>query len=463
LVTLGFFINPSDLQIGNVYISSDQYTRGGWVSTLWGTQQATISANGSTAGFYHQAGNNTGITNFSRKDAVSFVNLLSFIGLFKNNGSNFSKAKTELELFKSGFSRIINVMDIIKISYDGSEYLGEFISFTLEEDATQPYKLNYSFEYVINGISADSPYIEGHVRTKQYDVSTPVIIGLQGSDSTIINTIQVNTNLIRENASISLSSNATILSEVYASTQDQYANAVDFVRDTTEEERKSSSALLQAQIDSGGRAVSKAGARTQIDNIRKYNNDVGKGKTAQQALDLINKSAGATAQTAVTIEQMNGILLLENNVGLAVTGFTTKDPAFPHPDTTSARGLTQVIKGTYQELLDKGFATFVNANFPEYTVEQIENAHPGKYGTGLLDEDPLIGYLAGAYYLARTINPRIVKDGYEVTPQISGLAYHNGPGSYNDKITAAGANYATSIDTYIDYLKDPNKSTNELR
>jgi len=474
LITLGLFINPSDLQIGNVYLSSDQYTRGGWVSTLWGTQQTTISANGSTAGFYHQAGTKTGVTNFSRKDAISFVNLLSLLGMFKNNGANFSKANTELDLFKSGYSRIINVMDTIKISYDGSEYIGEFISFTLEEDATQPYKLNYSFEYVINGTLADSPFIEGHVRTNQYNVNTPIIIGIQGSDTSLETVIGVDAGSIRENESLSLSENVSKLLDTSAKAKDQYANASDPANKSvtsrllTEAESKNTGTLLEAQLSAGMAARTK-GASSQINNIRRLNKDVGgKGKPAQQLLDMINVNVNASSLTKVTLEQVNGVLLLESNVGLAVDGFDAQNPAFPHPKSTSARGLTQVIKGTYDMMVKNGFADFVAANFPEYTYDQVKNAHPGKYGSGLLDSDPFLGYLAGAYYLASTVNVIVVRDGYEATPQISGLAYHNGPGpapgkDYKSKLTSAGAEYVTTIDTYIDYLKDPNKSTSDLR
>lgn len=185
LIKFVLIINPSSLSIGNVSLSNDVYTRSGWVSTLWGNQQSTISANGSTAGFYYQPQSSTGITNIKRKDSIAFINLLDLMSLFKNNGANFLRDSREEDLFKSGFSRIINVMDTVKVSYDGSEYIGEFISFTLDESAEKPYSLDYSFEYIIHGISTDSPFIEGHVRTEKYDSSSPINISIQGEGETL--------------------------------------------------------------------------------------------------------------------------------------------------------------------------------------------------------------------------------------------------------------------------------------
>jgi hypothetical protein len=458
LITLGLFINPSDMQIGNVNISSNQFTRKGWVSTLWGSQQSTVSANGSSAGFYYKANESAGITNFSRKDAISFVNLLSLISMFKNNGANHSKSPYSADMYKTGTSRIIDVMDSIKISYDGSEYLGDFISFTIEEDATQPFKMSYSFEFVINGISSDAYYFEGHLGNSLYEPYAPLVIGIQGSGSEVVEKIKVSGDAIRSNADVNLNETAYKEDEDF---RDKVSKSTGKGNDTkhvlTAAEKKDSASLLQAQIDTGGTVVRGAqSAAEQINNIREYNKNIALHKNANlsatEALKRVNEKIGITGKSAeVTLATMNSMLFMENNVGLAVSG-----KFLPNAETSSAKGLTQIVRGTYDEIVNKtDFVEFMLDNFKSggYTEESIKNAHR----SGDLSTDPLLGYIAGAFYFGAIINPTIVKDGLQPTPQISGLAYHNGPGSYNELVTQNGSDYAVTINKYISYLSNLKK------
>jgi hypothetical protein len=402
--------------------------------------------------------------------------MLSLMGMFRNNGANFSRQETEQDLFRSGYSRIINVMDSIKISYDGSDYLGEFISFTVEEDAEHPFKLRYSFEYVINGIRADSARVEGHIRTDDYNVNTPIILGEQGSDRKLGTIIQVDEQAIRDNAFIGLKDTAARSDELQelgsaALTSGSAANGADIrgsapATNTSGDPGKNTNNLTELQYTSGGRVARKESTvKRQLDNTRRLNENVAlnlptQNLTAEQALADINAAANGT----VTVTDMNGILMMENVVGNAFTG----DSFASNPNST-ARGMTQIIEGTY----NKDIAG--NENFVElmgsygYTREEIMGAHTTRdasgnvTGYGILDTDPFFGYMAGAFYVANSLEPQIRRDNYQPTPQVVGLAYHNGPSGYKNLVRQAGADYVVTIDKYIEYLEDPNKSTNDLR
>jgi hypothetical protein len=160
IVSLNLFVNPNDFNISQSHVFSDNYTREGWVSVAWGNQQANIQASGTTPGFYLYS---TGLTNYNRVRTASFINLLDLIGLFKNNGYYFMDGVETPTIFKDGTSRVINVMDTIKIEYDGSIYLGSFDSFSMEDDAASPYRLNYSFNFIVSSFGTDLQGIDGHI------------------------------------------------------------------------------------------------------------------------------------------------------------------------------------------------------------------------------------------------------------------------------------------------------------
>jgi hypothetical protein len=182
VATLTLFINPRDMTIGQQQVLGNTYTRRGWVTTAWGNQQATISASGVSAAFYFYLNNNGGLTNKYRRGSPSFVNVMDITGLFKNNGWYFLDGASNPSLFKDGTSRVINVMDSIKIEYDGSTYLGSFSTFTLNDLATSPYKMEYSFEFIVSSFGILYPGVEGHVSMEDNQLDNQVHISLQGEN-----------------------------------------------------------------------------------------------------------------------------------------------------------------------------------------------------------------------------------------------------------------------------------------
>lgn len=157
-VSLALMVNPSDISIGQTFVSSDAYTREGWLSTLWGKGQMTINANCTTAAFYVGG---VGVSTFLRNFSIAFKNFASFIGLFKNNGYYFFRGEENKGLFSSDPGRVINVMDQIKISYDDVEYLGSFSSLTIDENVENPYQILFNFEFVVSGLRGE--LAEGHL------------------------------------------------------------------------------------------------------------------------------------------------------------------------------------------------------------------------------------------------------------------------------------------------------------
>lgn len=200
VVKLILMINPRDISIGQVHVASNAYTREGWVNTLWGEQQGTIAANGTTAGFYFSTadGRQGGITNFRKKQSQSFLNFLALASIFKNNGYYFLDGEENPNLFKDGLSRVVNVMDTVKIEYDDSTYLGTFSSFVITEDATNPHRIEYNFEFVISSYGIYKRGIEGHVKRNNNHQQRKVQIGIQGSNTNLNESIKINEEELRK-------------------------------------------------------------------------------------------------------------------------------------------------------------------------------------------------------------------------------------------------------------------------
>lgn len=183
VIKLVLFINPKDLTIGQQQvISGNTYTRRGWVNELWGNQQATISATGVSSGFYFFYNNKGGITNKYRRATPGFINLMDIIGLFKNNGWYFLDGIKNPSYFRDGTSRVINVMDSIKIEYDGSTYIGSFNTLTVNDVASNPYRLDYSFDFIVSCFGIDLQGVEGHISKENNHLDNNVHVAIQGTN-----------------------------------------------------------------------------------------------------------------------------------------------------------------------------------------------------------------------------------------------------------------------------------------
>jgi hypothetical protein len=189
-ISLTLMVNPKDLYVSQSQVTDSAYSRAGWINTLWGNQQGLLTASGMTAGFYYMTPQESGgLTNFYRRNSIAYLNLLSIVSLFKNNGYYFMDGTENPTLFKDGTSRVINVMDTIRISYDGSDFLGSFSSFSINDVATNPYRLDYNLEFNISSFGTDLQGIEGHVKKEGNDAVNKIQISVQGSNTRFDHTV----------------------------------------------------------------------------------------------------------------------------------------------------------------------------------------------------------------------------------------------------------------------------------
>ena len=253
ILSLKLIINPTDIQIGQTFTNTNTYTRKGWVSQIWGKMPGTISASGICAAFYLKQ---TGLTNYSKKDSIGFMNLQALMSIFKNNGVDFLMPANNETYFKTGVSRVPNVLDAIKISYDSNDYLGTFNSFTLTEEASKPYNMSYTFEFIYTGLLGDT--ISGHVRSSGYKNTEPKI-RIQGKDNRLDYNMALNFHEIEQlfskneqeitNAYEQEITNAFSLDNTYVSSTNNFPNGTSF--DKLPEETKKS------QLDYANKGMSK--------------------------------------------------------------------------------------------------------------------------------------------------------------------------------------------------------------
>jgi len=103
----------------------------------------TISCSGVTAGQYvFNIFGQGGLSQLNRVQSISYQNLLSLVMTYKNNGVIY-----ERNVPGSVGTPVLAVS--LFIYYDDKVYIGSFDSFTVEDDANQPYNLSYSFRFTV--------------------------------------------------------------------------------------------------------------------------------------------------------------------------------------------------------------------------------------------------------------------------------------------------------------------------
>jgi hypothetical protein len=200
LYPLNLMVNPNDIQYGHGKVVQGSYTRKGWVSSYWGSQMRTLTVSGNSAGFYYNPNQvmstvdglkikSGGLTNYSRRNSIAFANLLALISYYKRNGAFFLKDTAEQTYWRDGTSRVIHVMDMVMVSYDQTDFIGSFNTFTLNDTAANPYRIEYNFEFIVGGIRGDK--VEGHIHMADNDSNPKVEISLQGDDMELTKTTRM--------------------------------------------------------------------------------------------------------------------------------------------------------------------------------------------------------------------------------------------------------------------------------
>ena len=216
--SLRLLINPHDINYGSTQVMTTSYGRDAHIVTLWGPAQGTLTGNGVSAAFindgYGLAGSSSGN---ARKDTLGYANVMSFLALMRSNGYHHmisgsdtaapkkevapegegntqsprvvQSGEGEIATFQdtpshmSGFvggerNRVIQVMDNIVINYDNTSYIGSFASFSLEASGENPFRFNFTFEFVISGLLGDT--LSGHINDGS-NKKIGIRIGKQGT------------------------------------------------------------------------------------------------------------------------------------------------------------------------------------------------------------------------------------------------------------------------------------------
>ena len=148
-------INPTSMNHGKTSSVQSSYTRQGYVTQVWGTNQDLLTSNGTTAAFMVEGG---GLTAIARRRSVAYGNFLSFLYAYRNNGYRFSDP-TDL---REQLTRVISVVHGVEMYYDNQTFMGHFNNFTLDENAERPFLFDYNFEFVVSSLSGNYNEVRGH-------------------------------------------------------------------------------------------------------------------------------------------------------------------------------------------------------------------------------------------------------------------------------------------------------------
>jgi hypothetical protein len=134
-------INPSEFKRSYEQNTDDSpTTRYGHVVHTWLEKPLSISCSGVTAGQYIvDASGDGGLSNFYRVHSLSYQNLLSLLGIYKNNGVIFAGSESDPGV-------PILAMSLF-IYYDNHIYVGSFDDFSINDAAEKPYNMEYDFKF----------------------------------------------------------------------------------------------------------------------------------------------------------------------------------------------------------------------------------------------------------------------------------------------------------------------------
>lgn len=151
-------INPESLNHGKTNATTFAYTRNGFVTQLWGSNQDILTSTGKTAAFMVPG---VGITNFFRRRSFGFLNFMALMNAYRNNGYRIlDPTMTDTSVL----TRVISLVQGVEIDYDNQTYMGHFNTFTLDEDGEHPYLFNYNFEFIISCLNNEYKEVRGHFK-----------------------------------------------------------------------------------------------------------------------------------------------------------------------------------------------------------------------------------------------------------------------------------------------------------
>lgn len=148
---LGLIVNPREFRRGHENIV-DFGTKGrtGHIVHTWLEHPIKISASGITAAQYAMdAELNGGLTNLNRVHSLSYMNLMSLVLMYKNNGMVYGSV--------GQYDQGVAILPAaVFIYYDDHVYIGSFDDFSITDSGDKPHNLEYSFKF---NVRYDAPVV----------------------------------------------------------------------------------------------------------------------------------------------------------------------------------------------------------------------------------------------------------------------------------------------------------------
>jgi hypothetical protein len=144
--SLTLLINPTSLEIRYVPKITEQRVR--WTGTnipyIFHAQHDeldVLSATGKTAMFISE---NYGITRIDRRKTLAYENIAKLLAIYRNNGTNRNTKP----------DGIVNPCTIesvgrVVLYYNGFLYKGHFTTFSISENDSTPFNLDFNFEFKV--------------------------------------------------------------------------------------------------------------------------------------------------------------------------------------------------------------------------------------------------------------------------------------------------------------------------
>ena len=177
---LQLLVNPQTFKLSSEKIISDGgFTREGPIIEHWGDQQDKLEASGKIAAFMAvdanppaasgPTGGGPGLTRVARNYSASYQNLLSLYLLYRNNGGLYVSG------LEGNLMTRLSLVGSIYIYYDSVLYIGSFDNFSITETDTNPYSLEYSFQFTVrSAFMLDSP-TENNYQVQKLSQSDPAL------------------------------------------------------------------------------------------------------------------------------------------------------------------------------------------------------------------------------------------------------------------------------------------------
>jgi hypothetical protein len=167
-------VNPESMNHGRTNLVQTNLTRSGFVAQPWGPNQDTLSGTGKTAAFMTTS---EGLAMVTSRSSVSYHNILGMMAAYRNNGY-ILRDRFHGQTLNTGVRDAIDIVSGVEFIYDNDIYSGHFNTFTLDNDAANPFTLSYSFEFICSTLSRDYSQCRGHfIPPGMYEPPTSPLVG----------------------------------------------------------------------------------------------------------------------------------------------------------------------------------------------------------------------------------------------------------------------------------------------